>query len=1115
MKENKLFNRPLGWVIFGLLAVSSVFYIYFNFDKANSLITVDIQMDREAALAKAQELATEFEIGPKDFQQAAAFRNDNNFQNFVELEAGGIDTFTQIISEGYYYSYHWSVRHFKEQDANEVTFWFKPNGEPYGFSEKIPESEKGAALNQDEALRVAEHHAVYNWNVDLTPFELIEKSKEEQTSGRVDHTFVYERTDKSIGAGKFRLKLVVCGDRLTTVENYVKIPEDFDRRYSEMRSANETIGTIGTGAMALIYGLFGVILTIFILMRNRRLIWKPAVYWGMGIAFASVFLLTINSLPFYWFSYDTSSSESNFLFRQLLSGLLSAFAMGSLLALSFMAAEGLDKMAFPNHVQWWKLWSKNVAGSKTILGQTIGGYLFAIIILALDVLFYVTTTTHFGWWSPAGPVSDPNILANYLPWLDSIAISLQAGFWEEALFRAVPIAGIYILTKGKKSRNFWIILVLILQTLIFGSGHATYANQPSYARVVEMVIPFTIMGIIYIFYGILPAIIAHYTVDVFWISLPLWVSSTQGIWVDRVLVLLFLFVPLWVILYFRLKNKQWKKIPDEDRNKGWVVPEKEEKQEEVEEETVTIRNIKAEKWALIFGVVGLVAWTLVNSFKADAPIPDVSKKDALEIAKTDIQKKYNTNLNDWTILTSVADRVDIRDIFVFREGGEKIYNNLLNSYLAPPYWEIRFVKTKGSAEEKTEEFNVQVLNKNHVLGFSHKIPEKNAGENLSREEAQKIVDTALLGQFSLKRENLKEISVSPEKQENRTDWEFIYADTTNFPLSQGQGRYLVDLAGNKITKAYSFVYIPEDWIRDYKDATGKKSVIRTVSNILLVGVILLGLVLAIIRWTRKQFNLKLFVILSIIFGALFLLESWLAWPNLMAGYSTQVPMGNFITTALIGLAISGIFFSLFYGIFISATQSWLPVQPNLKRNNIIYALGLGMLVVGGLATIQSISPKTEPFWLNLDFINGKIPTVLLAVSEIQNIIIYPAFATVLFLGIHFYTKSWTKQIWIGILFALLAGLSLAGLSFENYWLWIVSGILYSILIAGVYYFFIRFHFEWIPVAFGIIPVIKMIKHAIIAQNLLFTSGVVLFSVLAVAVLIAWHRVVVNKTSQTG
>jgi hypothetical protein len=1109
MRNKSVFTRPPGWIILSILAVGSVFYIYFNFDKANSLITVDIQMDREAALKKAAGLAGEFEIGPQNFKQTAAFRNDSRFQNFVELESGGLDTFTQIVSEGYYSSYHWAVRHFKEQDAREVTFRFTPAGKPYGFSEKVPETAEGAALEQEEALRIAEHHAIYNWDVDLTPYELVEKSKKEQISGRVDHTFVYERTDKSAGEGKFRLTLVISGDKLTTVNHHVKIPEDFDRRYSEMRSANDTIQMISTGAIALLYGIFGVIFGIFILMRRRSLLWKPALFWGMGIAFASVFLLTINSLPFAWFSYDTASSQSNFLLRQLLGGLLSAVGFGSIIALSFMAAEGLGRMAFPHHIQWWKIWTKNPGGSLPVLGQTIGGYLFAVVILALDVLFYVTTTTHFGWWSPAGTLSDPNILATYLPWLDSIAISLQAGFWEEALFRAVPIAGIFILTKEKKSRTFWIVGVLVLQTLIFGSAHANYAQQPSYARVLEMIIPFTIMGIIYIYFGILPAVIAHYAVDVFWISLPLWVSSTEGIWLDRFLVLFFLFGPLFIVLIFRLKNKKWTTVPDEAKNAGWqapVIPEK----PEIEITPMQTDKLHVEKWILLLAAAGLIAWLFIKPFHMDAPVLKTNKSEAIATAKNELQNRYNINFEEWTILTSVSDAVDIRDIFVWQTGGDTTYHQLLNSYLAPPHWQIRLVKTRGKAEDKTEEYRVQTAN-NKILTVSHILPEKAKGKNLTRQEAQTIVDSALLAGFSLKTEELKEISVTPEKQENRTDWEFIYADTTRFPLQEGQGRYQIEIAGDEVTNAYSFVYVPEEWMRNYKESQNKKSVIRTVSTILIVGTIILGLVLAIIRWTRKKFNTRIFIQLAVFLGLLYILENWLSWPNIMAGYSTQVPMSNFITTVFIGLAVSGIFFTLFYGIFIASTPGWMPVEkaPS-KQKNLLYAFALGIFVTGAFTAIQSLLPETEPFWLSFDFMNGKLPPVLMAVSNTPDIILYPAFAFVLFFGIHFYTRSWTLHKWMGILLAVVAGLALSGISFDNFLLWAIQGMLTASLILLLYFFFIRFHFEWIPLGFGTMPVLKMISTLFIMQTLPVTVGVILTAVLSVSLLWWWYFVLVQQ-----
>ncbi|MCK4701082.1 MAG: hypothetical protein KAT38_12130, partial [Bacteroidales bacterium] len=139
MKTN-LFRKPITWVVIVAIAVVSAIYAFNNFDKANPIVSLDIKMNRETALEKAALLAEESFLGPVDYKTAAVFTNDNSFQNFVELEAGGLEKFTEILETGLYSSYNWKVRHFKEHEPNEVIFTFTPAGEIYGFSEKLADS---------------------------------------------------------------------------------------------------------------------------------------------------------------------------------------------------------------------------------------------------------------------------------------------------------------------------------------------------------------------------------------------------------------------------------------------------------------------------------------------------------------------------------------------------------------------------------------------------------------------------------------------------------------------------------------------------------------------------------------------------------------------------------------------------------------------------------------------------------------------------------------------------------------------------------------------------------------------------------------------------------------
>src|SRR5207237_5348174 len=111
-----------------------------------------------------------------------------------------------------------------------------------------------------------------------------------------------------------------------------------------------------------------------------------------------------------------------------------------LFGVSFMAAETLSRRAFPDHIQFWRIWSTPAASSRQVLGRTVAGYLAVSLAIAYIIVFYGFTQQRFGWWTPSDTLVDPNIFAGYLPSLSAVSLAAQAGFWEECLFRAVPVS---------------------------------------------------------------------------------------------------------------------------------------------------------------------------------------------------------------------------------------------------------------------------------------------------------------------------------------------------------------------------------------------------------------------------------------------------------------------------------------------------------------------------------------------------------------------------------------------------------------------------------------------------------------------------------------------------
>src|SRR5262245_28709633 len=112
-------ERPIVWIALAVLSIASAVFAWRYFPGAFPIVSLDLRMDRPAALAAARALAAERRVGPSDFREAASFSLDDTVQTFVELEGGGKPAFTALVADRWYSPYHWRVRHFKEREKQD------------------------------------------------------------------------------------------------------------------------------------------------------------------------------------------------------------------------------------------------------------------------------------------------------------------------------------------------------------------------------------------------------------------------------------------------------------------------------------------------------------------------------------------------------------------------------------------------------------------------------------------------------------------------------------------------------------------------------------------------------------------------------------------------------------------------------------------------------------------------------------------------------------------------------------------------------------------------------------------------------------------------------------
>ena len=1096
-----MLRKPTFWILFVALSAAAAVFTIRNFSAAFPLVSIDLQMDRKDALRHARTLAETNAWPPNGFDQAAEFSADQEVQNFIELEGGGKQELGRILREKIFAPYTWRVRHFKEGDAHEALVRFTPEGEPYGFRVKLPDQETGDSKTVEEARRIAETAAKDDWKIDFGRYQLVEASKDVRPGGRTDHTFVYERQDERIREGRYRLRLVVGGAKLTELMPFVRIPEAFTRRYEQMRSANDAINAASSVAVIGVYilGFCGV--GLFFMIRQRWVLWRQAAFWGVFIALLMA-LQQLNSWPLVWMGYDTAVPASGFAIRQIATALAIFTGFAILLTISFMAAETLSRRAFPHHVQIWKAWSRPLSSSRMIFGETLGGYLLVAPFFAYEIVLYFFAQGKLGWWTPSDTLVNPDVFANYLPSLSAVAQAAQAGFWEECLFRAAPLATAALIGDKFGKRRAFIGGAMILQALVFASGHAGYANQPAYARVVELIIPSFAFGFLYLAFGLLPGIVLHFAYDAAWMALPLFVSSSARAHLEQAIVILMVLVPLWVALVNRVRAGKWTEIPGEARNGAWTPREiQEPARAEAAPAAAPERSISPAVLRALpaAGLIGLMVWIFASPFHTDAPPIRVGRAPADQYARQALADRKIDLDSSWTVLSHVEGQPGEVNRFVWQKAGRDRYEKLLGLYVTPPAWVIRFARFQGDVAERAEEYQVYGDGSGRVFRVNHNLPEARPGENLTEDEARGMARSALD-----EPSNFKEVSAMAGKRPARTDWTFVFKDTRAYGLPEGEPRISIEVAGDQVADTARYVYVPEEWSRNERRQRNLPTIFGLACTIAVVAIVVAAAVVGVIHWSRKRaFSSRTcFTLFGILFllGAVNIVNSW---PALAAEASTAQPLalqgGIIIVTSLVAGLFTAAALALVAGL---AGANANGAQRLPLGRSILIGVSVGLVLAGSGALARNAAPAMTPFWGNLAAASMFVPAIGAAIGPLTAF--FTQTLVLLSVMYAFDRRPRAAALWI------IVGIAVAGSSgIETIPSWLIAGATTGLLLMIAYTLVFRHRRELLLISTATLAILSTIR-----DGLQHAYPAALAGSIAAAILVAIAQWVWFRTSAT-
>ena len=961
-------------LVVGLVAAAIAVWL---FPRALPIVALEQALTRQVALARADSFFRHHSLAPAGARTAVQFHGNDSLRTFVELAGGGPDSLNALVRGDDVAPFVWSVRAFVPNNPREARVDFAPDGRIIGFERKLAEADPRPTISADSGQRLAQV-TLDTWIDDrVDRWKLVSSSYEtKKASARIDRTYTFERMDRRIGGAPIRTEVVIAGNTPSRVRPFVEVPESFRRRYAEMRSANEQIALIALiGILAI--AIVGVIaLTRF--ARQRSVRWREPMAVGVVIG---VFALAafINEIPGSWFWYDTAMSPGTFRAMYMVFGVLAGASTAFVVAFTLAAAEASTRRAFPGHLDWWKLW--RYRGTSDVAYQVGGGYAVAAIALAYVTVFYLLTRMLFGWWVPSELLDDPNLIASPMPWVSGIAISLNAAVWEEALFRALPLSLLSLWVGRRPTRKWWMAAGVIASALIFGFAHANYASWPPYSRGVEIFLDAVFWAVLFLQFGLLLTIVAHFAYDLVLFGIFATAGSAVEYRITAAIILVALLSPALVVAWKWIRQRNLPPAPEEARFGSWrAVAVEEPASISTPPRQAGVFTTRSRRVAMAAAVVGIV---LALGLPPRAPLgrPFTAERERAVQTADSMLVARGGNPAQWKRLTGIGrDTLGPWPRFLRRHDLIPEAQRLASTYAPPTWWTVRYVRTMGTAAERAEEWRMRVWPDGKPLDARHLIPDSAARGGADTTTIRGL-GLAALARDGIDTSTLVETELRQTARPARRDTRITYTDTAVKLPDGAAARVWVDVGGDDLLLARREVELPETFLRADRAQQTNRAVIGGVAMLVLLASVITGAILAKRRRPilvdDGRLDRKSTWSLVGILVVLTVLGSLNGLPTELFAYDTAQPWARFVSTTLLALVatipLALVALGLWFAVDAMRRRAGIPMlsgEPSRSTSNDMLIAGLGIAgIVYAITPLNALAlrggfPRTPTTVLN-------------------------------------------------------------------------------------------------------------------------------------------------------
>ncbi|SVA98071.1 uncharacterized protein METZ01_LOCUS150925, partial [marine metagenome] len=539
-----------------LIGAASTFFALSYFRQAFPEASINLKISKEEGRKQAEQFLANRGWDISDHIHGSRFEYHYWDKTILERHFDA-ETAGRIYNEnsGYYWKYRWFIPGQKEEYKVEL----KTTGGLHRFEHVIADSTHGDSLSRDAAYAKAQFYITGTLGFNPDEWELKNETGTDRPN-RYDYNFEWEEKDfyKKNGLGKkisdvnnnskdiitsHRISIDIRGSEVSKYHEWIDHPEVWERDYENLRSHNWLLSSIGG---FFLNGTLLVILFVIILrMRKKDVRWKTAFSYG-GVIAVLFALNTLNRMPETILWVDSSQSLFTLIFSKIFMDIILMSCFQGLIACVIIAgAEVYYRDQYPDQVAFRNILSVSGLKTKYFFNSAVLGLTLTAIFFAYQTLFYMISN-YLGGWSPT-EVKNINALGTYIPWVGVLLWGIVPAVQEEGLSRLFSIPFLQKYTKST-------VIAVFLSSLIWGLAHAGYPAQPYYIRVIEVGLGGVFISIIFLRFGILPALIWHFTIDAVYGAMILLRSDDAYMFTSGLLCAGFFFLPLAYSMISYYKN---------------------------------------------------------------------------------------------------------------------------------------------------------------------------------------------------------------------------------------------------------------------------------------------------------------------------------------------------------------------------------------------------------------------------------------------------------------------------------------------------------------------------------------------------------------------------------